>query len=74
MRATTIPLSQRPTTPREDRLDDLWAPVRAKRAAIQAADPLRDLDLPDQKATIRNVLIDRGREGRLSREGPIVRV
>ena len=74
MRATTIPLSQHPTTPREDRLDDLWAPVRAVRAAIQAADPLRDPDLPDQKATTRNVLIDRGREGRSSREGPTVRV
>ena len=75
MRATTIPHSQCPPTPREGRLDNLWAPVRPVRAAIQAApDPLREPDLPDQKARSRNVLNDRGREGRSSREGPIVRV
>ena len=46
--------------------DNIWAPVRARRAAIQAADALREPDLPYRQAKIRKMHIER--EQQLSKE------
>ena len=68
--------------------DNIWAPVRARRAAIQAADALREPDLPYRQARIRKMREQqlskersqrllrshRMRKGLSSQEGPIVRV
>ena len=85
-------LRPRPPTPRMDtgmdkgEPDDLWAAVRARRAALQAADALRERDLPEMKmhreltrrlskeSWQRTQRSHRGSEGLSSGGGPIVRV
>ena len=42
--------------------DDLWAPVRARLAAIRAADALQERDLADQQAGIREKRLERARQ------------
>ena len=51
---------------RKGKDDDIWAPVRARLAAIRAADALRERDLADQQAGIREKRIERARQ--LSKE------
>ena len=80
------PLRPHPPTPSKGNPDDLWAAVRARRAALQAADALRERDLPEMKMHRermsriskerwqRSERSRRGLEGLSSGEGPIVRV
>ena len=51
---------------RKGKDDDIWAPVRARLAAIRAADALRERDLADQQTGIREKRIERARQ--LSKE------
>ena len=59
-RSGTLPPQSR--APRKGRPDDIWAPVRARRAAIQAADALREPDLPDRNSRTRQMYIERERQ------------
>ena len=80
------PLRPHPPTPSKGNPDDLWAAVRARRAALQAADALRERDLPERKmhreltrrlskeSWQRTQRSHRGSEGLSSGGGPIVRV
>ena len=63
-RSRTPPAHSR--APRQGSPDNIWAPVRARRAAIQAADALRKPDLPDRHARARERHIERERQ--LSKE------
>ena len=63
-RSRTPPAHSR--APRQGSPDNIWAPVRARRAAIQAADALREPDLPDRHARTREMHIERERQ--LSKE------
>ena len=63
-RSRTPPAHSR--APRQGSPDNIWAPVRARRAAIQAADALREPDLPGRHARTREMHIERERQ--LSKE------
>ena len=63
-RSRTPPAHSR--APRQGSPDNIWAPVRARRAAIQAADALREPDLPERHARAREMHIERERQ--LSKE------
>ena len=52
--------------PRKGSPDSIWAPVRARHAAMQAANALREPDLPDRHARTRKMHIKRERQ--LSKE------
>ena len=63
-RSGTLPPQSR--APRKGRPDDIWAPVRARRAAIQATDALPEPDIPDRNSRTRQMCMERERQ--LSKE------